>query len=310
MRVAFQGEPGAFSEAAAIQLLGPAITTVPRATFDSAFRAVGEGQADALLAPVENSLAGSVVRVYDLLLESNLGIVAETVLPIEHHLIGCPGSSLPGIQSVASHPMALAQCEQFFVAHPDLRRIPAEDTAGSVREVLVRGDKSAAAIAGRRAAKIYGGIILASDIQDNAENFTRFVLLVPLQNDRAALAGEPDSATASSPGVTDIMVELRVRQTERPSVPWVSKMCLALRLAHRPGALLAALEPFSRLGINLLKIESRPIHGRPWEYQFFLDVDAEDRGRLKTALNEVQGATSDLRVLGSYAAARSFTGKK
>src|ERR1700751_2929009 len=120
-RVAFQGEHGAFSEAAAIQLLGDEITTVPRPTFDSAFRAIEEGAADALLAPVENSLAGSVVRVYDLLLESNLGILAETILPIEHNLIGCPGASLSSIRSVASHPMALAQCEQFFVAHPDLR---------------------------------------------------------------------------------------------------------------------------------------------------------------------------------------------
>ena len=303
MRVSFQGEPGAFSEAAAIQLLGPSITTVPRATFDSAFRAVSEGQADALLAPVENSLAGSVVRVYDLLLESNLGIVAETILPIEHHLIGCPGASPEMIRSVASHPMALAQCERFFVAHPDLRRIPAEDTAGSVREVLAKGDKSAAAIAGRRAAERYGGIILASDIQDSAENFTRFVLLVPVQRDG-------DSVPASSPGLTDIMVELRVRQMERQGPPPVLKMCLALRLAHRPGALLAALEPFSRLGINLLKIESRPIHGQPWEYQFFLDVETEDADRLKAALDEVQHATSDLRILGLYAAARSFSGKK
>lgn len=310
MRVAFQGEPGAFSEAAAIQLLGPAIMTVPRATFDSAFRAVSDGQADALLAPVENSLAGSVVRVYDLLLESNLGIVAETILPIEHHLIGCPGAALEMIRSVASHPMALAQCEQFFVAHPELRRIPAEDTAGSVREVLARGDKSAAAIAGRRAAERYGGIILASDIQDGAENFTRFVLLVPVERDGAAHADAPGSATASSPGVTDIMVELRVRQMEQQGPLPVLKMCLALRLAHRPGALLAALEPFSRLDVNLLKIESRPIHGRPWEYQFFLDVETEDADRLKAALDGVRHATSDLRILGLYAAPRSFSGKK
>src|SRR4029077_8156821 len=121
------------SEAAAIQLLGDWITTVPRATFDSAFRAIAEDAADALPAPGENSLAGSVVRVYDLLLESNLGIVAETILPIEHHLIACPGATLDGLRSVASPPMALAQCENFFLAHPALRRVPAEDTAGSVR---------------------------------------------------------------------------------------------------------------------------------------------------------------------------------
>src|SRR5207245_3970279 len=135
-RVAFQGEPGAFSEAAAIQLLGDWITTIPCPTFDAAFRAIPEGAADALLAPVENSLAGSVVRVYDLLLERDLGIVAVTILPIEHHLIGCPGASLEEIRSVASHPMALAQCEKFFRAHRNLKRVPAEDTAGSVREML------------------------------------------------------------------------------------------------------------------------------------------------------------------------------
>src|ERR1700751_4612731 len=156
-RVAFQGEHGAFSEAAAIQLLGDEITTVPRATFDSAFRAIDEGAADALLAPVENSLAGSVVRVYDLLLESNLGSVAETIRPIEHHLIGCPGATRADLKSVSSHPMALAQCERFFLSHPELKRVPAEDTAGSVRDVLATGNRSAAGIAGRQAAIRYGG---------------------------------------------------------------------------------------------------------------------------------------------------------
>lgn len=273
MRVAFQGEPGAFSEAAAIQLLGNAITTVPRATFDAAFRAIDERAADALLAPVENTLAGSVVRVYDLLLQSRLTIVAETILPIEHHLIGCPGAALQGIRSVASHPMALAQCERFFSTHSDLKRVPAEDTAGSVREVLSRGDKSCAAIAGRRAAEHYRGLILAESIQDNAENFTRFVLLLP----------------------------------EKQAAAWISpearKISLAMRLAHRPGALLASLEPFAKHGVNLLKIESRPIHGRPWEYQFFIDVEAGDAARLDQALAEVRNATSELRVLGRYVAA-------
>jgi prephenate dehydratase len=274
MRIAFQGEPGAFSEEAALQLLGPAITPVPRPTFDSAFRSIEEGAADALLAPVENSLAGSVVRVYDLLLASKLSIVAETILPIQHRLIACPGATLDSLKSVASHPMALAQCEHFFVAHPHLKRIPAEDTAGSVREVLARGDKTSAAIAGRRAAEHYGGVILASDIQDDPENFTRFFLL------RA-------TSEASSPAAD------------------AHKMSIALRLAHRPGALLASLEPFSRLSVNLLKIESRPIHGRPWEYQFFIDVEADSSSQLESALAEVRPATSDLRVLGLYPAARN-----
>jgi len=167
LRVAFQGEPGAFSEAAAIQLLGPEITTVPRATFDAVFRAIPENAADALLVPVENSLAGSVVRVYDLMLENlqnhanPLTITAETILPIELNLIAVPGASLDQIKTVSSHPMALAQCERFFAQHPLFKRVPAEDTAGSVREVLGRGDKISAAIAGRRAADYYRGIILA-----------------------------------------------------------------------------------------------------------------------------------------------------
>src|SRR5690348_1339367 len=273
-RVAFQGEPGAFSEAAAVQLLGDSIVTVPCSTFDAAFRAVPEGRADALLAPVENSLAGSVVRVYDLLLESNLTIVAETILPIEHHLIGCPGASLGELRSVASHPMALAQCEKFFLAHPGLRRVPAEDTAGSVREVLTRGDKTAAGIAGRRAADHYGGVILQESIQDDAENFTRFVLLVPSME--AAGLSHPEAR----------------------------KVSIALRLAHKPGALMAALEPFARNSVNLLKIESRPIHGRPWEYQFFADIEAASREPLEKALGETRKATSELRILGFYRAAR------
>ncbi|HVS89183.1 MAG TPA: prephenate dehydratase [Candidatus Acidoferrum sp.] len=274
-RVAFQGEPGAFSEAAAIQLLGEKITPVPRPTFDVTFRAIAEGAADALLVPVENSLAGSVVRVFDLLLESHLSIVAETILPIELHLIAAPGASLADIRSVASHPMALAQCERFFAAHSHWKRVPAEDTAGSVREALALGDKSRAAIAGRRAAEHYRGLILAESIQDNTENFTRFVLLLPA-TEAAAMCN-----------------------------PVARKMTIAMRLAHRPGSLLAALEPFARHGVNMLKIESRPIHGRPWEYQFFLDVEAEIPERLEGALNEVRKATSELRVLGLYAAAQS-----
>jgi prephenate dehydratase len=274
MRVAFQGEPGAFSEAAAVQLLGEKIKTVPRANFEATFRAIAEGAADALLVPVENTLAGSVVRVYDLMWESPLEICGETILPIEHHLMGCRGAAFSEIRAVASHPMALAQCELFFEANPGLKRVPAEDTAGSVREMMDRGDKTCAAIAGRRAAGHYGAIILRESIQDNAENFTRFVLLLP-----------PEEAQ-------------RYRAKDG------KKMSLAMRLAHKPGALLASLEPFSKYGVNLLKIESRPIHGKPFEYQFYLDVEAERHEPLEKALKEVRTATSELRVLGLYAAAR------
>lgn len=301
-RVAFQGEPGAFSEAAAIQFLGDWITTIPCPTFDSAFRAVREGVADALLAPVENSLAGSVVRVYDLLLESDLGIVAETILHIEHHLIGCPGATLDDIRSVASHPMALAQCERFFLAHEHLKRVPAEDTAGSVRDVISRGEKSAAGVAGRQAAVHYGGVILAESIQDNAENFTRFVLLIPVLRDGSDESA--NSASFASPAVADLMVELKVRRMEQFTSGAFLKMSIALRLAHKPGALLAALEPFARHGINLMKIESRPIHGTPWIYQFFLDLVADSPAQLHSALEEVRRATSFLRILGLYPVAK------
>ena len=273
MRVAIQGEPGAFSEAAAIQLLGDAIKTVPRATFDSAFSAIPEGAADALLAPVENSLAGSVVRVFDLLLQNQLSIVAETILPIEMQLIAIPGTSLAEIRSVASHPMALAQCERFFAAHPHWKRVPAEDTAGSLREMLARADKSFAAIAGKRAAEHYRAVILASNIQDNSENFTRFVLLLPEQQAHSWITAD------------------------------ARKVSLAMRLPHRPGSLLASLEPFAKHAVNLLKIESRPIHGRPWEYQFFIDVEAETPAHLDAALVGVRAATSELRILGRYIAA-------
>jgi prephenate dehydratase len=305
MRVAFQGEPGAFSEAAAVQLLGEDIITVPRPTFDAVFRAIADGVANALLVPVENSLAGSVVRVYDLLVESGLAITAETILPIDLNLIACPGASLADIRSVSSHPVALAQCERFFNAHPQWKRTTAEDTAGSVREIIARGDRSAAAIASRRAATHYHGVILAERIQDNPENFTRFVLLVPPQRENSGEGKVANSAGVASPATTDLMVELHVREMERSTLPSMLKMSLALRLAHHPGALLAALEPFARHGVNLLKIESRPIHGRPWEYQFFLDVEAETPQHLEAALAVVRKATSDLRSLGLYRAARN-----
>jgi prephenate dehydratase len=274
LRVAFQGEAGAFSEAAAVQLLGSEIVTVPRTTFEATFRAIDERAADVLLVPVENSLAGSVVRVFDLLLESELVITAETILPIEMNLIACPGAAIADIRIISSHPMALAQCERFFSQHPSVKRQPAEDTAGSVREVLSRGDKSYAAIAGKYAADRYQGEIIAERIQDNAENFTRFVLLQPAKAGTAA-------------------------------TPEARKMSIAMRLAHRPGSLLSSLEPFARNNVNLLKIESRPIHGRPWEYQFFIDVEAESVARLEQALREVREAAHEVRVLGLYRAAQS-----
>jgi prephenate dehydratase len=285
MRVAFQGEAGAFSEAAAVQLLGEDIVTVPRPTFDATFRAIAERAADALLVPVENSLAGSVVRVYDLLLDSNLTITAETILPIEMNLIACPGASIADIRSISSHPMALAQCERFFSQHPSIMRLPAEDTAGSVREALARGDKSHAAIAGKYAAERYRGVIIAERIQDNAENFTRFVLLQPQPMKEANRTFTLKTALDASG-------------------PHMMKMTIAMRLAHQPGSLLASLQPLARHRVNLLKIESRPIHGQPWEYQFFVDLEAP-ASCLEGAVVDLRKATREVRVLGLYEAARN-----
>jgi prephenate dehydratase len=271
MRVAFQGERGAFSEEAAVKLLGDDVTPVPRPTFESLFAAVGEGAADFALAPVENSLAGSVQRTYDLLLDSPLHIKGEVVIHIRHFLIGCPGSSLEAIRTVKSHPVALAQCERFFAARPQIRRVAAEDTAGSVAEVIRRGDPTRAAIAGRRAAEIYGGIVLLERLEDHGENYTRFVLLAP-----SPCAGED-----------------------------ADKLSLVVKLPHRPGALHHALEPFARRGIDLLKIESRPIHGQPWAYHFYLDLRASPRDAEAAALAELRERATSVRLLGYYPSAQS-----
>ena len=269
-RIAFQGERGAFSEEAAVKLLGEHIQLVPRPTFESLFAAIDEKAADYLLAPVENSLAGSVHRSYDLLLESSLHISGEVIIPIRHFLIGCSGSSLDAIKTVESHPVALAQCERFFAAHPQFQRIATEDTAGSVARVVKQGDRARAAIAGLRAAKLYGGVVLREHLEDHPENYTRFLLLT--------------STTSISPGA--------------------DKLSLVFKLPHQGGALYHALEPFARRGLDLVKIESRPIKGRPWEYHFYLDLQAStnDADVIK-ALAELDERAIELRVLGCYEAA-------
>jgi prephenate dehydratase len=271
-RIAFQGERGAFSEEAAIELLGDGIELVPRPTFERLFEAIDQSAADYILAPIENSLAGSVHRSYDLLVESrDLHIIGEVIIPIVHNLIGAKGARFEDVAIVESHPVALAQCELFFGAHPQLKRIATQDTAGSVRDVTAAGDKSRAAIASRRAAQTYGGVILREHLEDNRENYTRFLLL---SNNGMAL-GE------------------------------ANKLALVFELDHRPGALLRALEPFARRGINLMKIESRPVHGKPWQYRFYLDLQAaREQPEATTALEELQGEVVGLRILGSYPAAK------
>jgi prephenate dehydratase len=269
-RVAFQGERGAFSEEAAVKLLGEEISLVPRPTFEAAFSAIGDGLADYLLAPIENSLAGSVHRSLDLLVDSNLSILAEVVIPITHNLIAARGARFEELAAVESHPVALAQCELFFSANPRLKRVVTEDTAGSVRAVVRANDRTRAAIAGRRAAEIYGGAILREHLEDNTENYTRFLLLSP----------SPDVAENAD------------------------KLSLVFQLDHRPGALYHALEPFARRNTNLMKIESRPVHGSPWQYRFYLDLQASRRDpEVAAALAELESLVVNLRILGSYVAA-------
>jgi len=269
-RVAFQGAPGAFSEEAAVKLLGDKITLVPRPTFESLFSAIEDKSADHILAPIENSIAGFVHPSFDQLIDSKLHIIGEVIIPISHCLIGCPGASFETITAVESHPVALDQCRRFLAANPQIKRIAAEDTAGSVARVLAQGDLTRAAIAGNRAADKYGGVILREHLEDSSENYTRFLLL------------SPDKDFAKD----------------------ADQLSLVIELPHQPGALHSALEPFARRGIDLLKIEGRPVKGRPWEYCFYLDVrgSAEEREVIDT-LDELRRSRVETRILGAYRSA-------
>ncbi len=270
-RVAFQGERGAFSEEAAVKLLGEEIRLVPRPTFEALYSSIQDGLADIILAPIENSLAGSVHRSYDLLIASGLHIQAEVVIPIVHNLIGVPGAKFEGITQVSSHPVALAQCERFFASRPTIKRVAADDTAGSVREVMQAGDPARAAIASQRAAAVYGATILKEHLEDHPENYTRFLQLTP---------------SAEVPEKAD-------------------KLSLVLHLAHKPGSLCLALNAFARRELNLLKIESRPIAGTPWSYCFYLDLQASLKdAHTIAALEELRQFTDSVKILGCYPQAK------
>ena len=182
-RVAFLGERGTFSEEAALRILGRECVTVSFPNFDQLFTAIDIGEADYILTPLENSLVGSVHRCYDLLLKSKLFIAAEVILPVSHFLVACPEATFETIETVESHPAALAQCERFFAAYPNLKRVAADDTAGSVRRAVESGDVTRAGIGGRRTAEIYGGKVLREHIEDHAANFTRFALLSAVSDD-------------------------------------------------------------------------------------------------------------------------------
>jgi len=270
-RIAFQGERGAFSEEAAIKLLDEDIQLIPRPTFEALYSSLQDGLADYILAPIENSLAGSVHRSYDLLISSGLHIQGEVVIPIAHNLIGLPGAVFEQITQVSSHPVALAQCERFFASHPSIKRVAADDTAGSVQEVLRSGDPTRAAIASARAAEVYGGAILLEHLEDHPENYTRFLLLAP----SAEVAEDAD------------------------------KLSLVLHLAHKPGALCRVLNAFGQRNMNLLKIESRPIPGTPWSYSFYLDLQASLKDpSTRAALDELKNYADSVKILGCYPQAK------
>ena len=191
MRVAFQGEPGAFSEDAAIELLGPEIDLVPRPTFGVLFSSIAEDLADYAIVPVENSLVGSIQPALELFLQSSLMTAGEVVIQIRQQLIGCPGAVFEELEAVETHPAALAQCRRFLAAYPRILPIEAEDTAGSVARIIDRGDRKRAAIAGRRAAALYGGSILKENIEDDPENYTRFLLLAAESSPFRAVSKPP-----------------------------------------------------------------------------------------------------------------------
>ncbi len=266
-RVAFLGERGTFSETAALAVMGADCKTISRPTFEELFKAIDDGKADYILTPLENSLVGSVHRCYELLIKSSLNIIAEVILPISHFLIGCQESSMETIETVESHPVALAQCERFFAAHPFLKGVAADDTAGSVKRAVESGNITRAAIGGRRAAEIYGGKILREHIEDHAENYTRFALLSAASDD-------------SNKG---------------------GKISLVVRLKHQPGALHNALRTCVRRDIDLLKIESRPIKDSPSEFNFYLDLRApSSESELRGALEDIREQAKSVRYLGRY----------
>ena len=273
-KVAFQGERGAFSEDAARQLLGSTVETIPCRTFEEMFEAVSTSAADAAAAPIENSLAGSVHKNYDLLMEHDLTIIGETNVRIVHHLIAPRGVALTDIRRVHSHPVALAQCEKFLRANRHIEVAPAYDTAGSVKMVVENNSGEDAAIAGATAAAVYGAEIVAESIEDNAQNFTRFLLLA-----------RPDRADS---------IKTISNQTQR-------KTSIVFRVANKPGGLFRSLAAFALRDIDLSKIESRPIEGRPWEYSFYLDlIGDQHEAHVERALANLSELAESVRVLGSY----------
>ncbi len=264
--IAFQGEPGAYSEAAVLEHFGPQTPTLPCESFDEVFSAVENGKAACGLIAIENSLAGSIHHNYDLLIQHRCWITGEHYLRVHHCLITNPGVRMEDIRKVISHPQALAQCHAYLRNH----NLPSEifyDTAGSVKHLKETGARDLAGIASRRAAEVYGMQILEEGIEDNQANFTRFLVI----------AREPEKAGHNA------------------------KTTIVFTLNNQPGSLFKALSVFALRNIDLAKIESRPLVGRPWEYLFYIDIlNAMDDPIAVRALKNLEEYAVDIRVLGSY----------
>jgi prephenate dehydratase len=268
MKVAIQGELGAFSHEAARRMV-PGCTIVPCARSAEVFDRLQGGSVSIAVIPIENSLAGSVTEHFDLLLARDVFIQKEFRLRIVHNLIAAPGVKLGEIRKAYSHPVALDQCRDFFRKNRRIEASPFYDTAGSVKYVTEKQVKDAAGIAGKQAAAVYKGKILASGIEDDKKNFTRFFLV---RRKRAVLSG-------------------------------ANKTSIAFRLKNVPGALYKALSVFALRDISLSKIESRPMRGRPWEYVFYTDFLRGDDSVSRNALNHLGEVADLVKVLGIYPAA-------
>ncbi len=271
--VSFQGEEGAFSQEAIRRLMGDGIAVLPCQRFEEVFQTLKKGAADAAVIPIENTLAGSVHENYDHLLRFDFQIVGETSVRIVHNLIAAPGVSLRKIRKVYSHPGAIDQCLDFFANNPQVERVPFYDTAGSVKMIMSERLKDAAGIASALAAEIYGARILKRSIEDDRQNFTRFFLL-----------------------------RRKNWKPKRPApAPRGWKTSLVFTTRNIPGSLFRALSAFALRDLNLAKIESRPLRGKPWEYLFYLDFMGHvDEERSRNALGHLRELADLLRVLGCY----------
>jgi len=270
---AFQGDRGAFSQQAVVRLLGESAEVLPCQRFEEVFQNLQKKSVTAAVIPIENTLAGSVHENYDHLLNYDFQIVGETSVRIVHNLIVPPGVAFRQVRRVFSHPVALNQCLQFFVKNPQVEKVPFYDTAGGVKMIMEEGLKDAAGIASSIAAEIYGGKILKRSIEDDRQNYTRFFLL------------RPQGWKAKSP----------------LAAPKGWKTSLVFTLRNVPGTLFRALSAFALRDINMAKIESRPLRGKPWEYLFYLDFMGHiDDERTRNALGHLRELAEFLRVLGCY----------